>query len=147
VKEGGFVDFTTGIEGTEDYLSKWRNDGIDFKHVTVSSDAFGLSYVVFILSQSICTGSIPVFDEEGTLVSYEVASPNTLLSTIRRLHKEYKWPLEDILPLFTSNPSDFYHLDSGYIAEGKQADLLILDENFVVLYTIAKGKILVRPTE
>jgi beta-aspartyl-dipeptidase (metallo-type) len=54
-------------------------------------------------------------------------------------------PLETALKVATSNPADILKLKGkGYIKEGYDADLLVLDENFNILHMMAMGKIMNR---
>lgn len=51
--------------------------------------------------------------------------------------------IEDIIPMITSNQAEYLGVNDkiGEIAVGKQADLVIMDEDFNILKTIVKGNI------
>ena len=52
--------------------------------------------------------------------------------------------LEEALPFFTSNVARGLGLNKGEIIVGKDADLLLLDQNYNIQDVIALGKIHVR---
>jgi beta-aspartyl-dipeptidase (metallo-type) len=67
----------------------------------------------------------------------------SLLEQIRAAVQEEVWPLEDAFALATRNPARVLKLeDAGTIAEGKRADLLVLDAKSLELrHVIAGGRI------
>ncbi|HEX8172696.1 MAG TPA: amidohydrolase family protein [Thermoanaerobaculia bacterium] len=82
-----------------------------------------------------------LFDGDRSLVTISTDAPigrvGALLEQVRAL------PLEESLPLATSNPARLLKLhEAGEIAEGKRADLLVLDERSLALrYVIAGGEV------
>lgn len=50
------------------------------------------------------SGSLPVFDENGNLVSYDYARPNAILKDARKLVKKHGWAISDAFSMCTSNP-------------------------------------------
>ena len=74
-------------------------------------------------------------------------SANTLLDTIRTLLFKHAWKLSEILPFFTANPSVFLQFKGkGFVGEGFDADLLVLDEKSLnPKFVFAKGVLLKGP--
>ena len=120
VRRGGYIDCTAGADDVEvesDALKLYEllhREGVSLDHVTMSSDAFG---------------SQPRFNEEGECIGLTYASPKYLHRTIQILVRE-GMPLEDALQLLTSTPAVLLGKEGikGCVAEGADADLLVLDE-------------------
>ena len=73
-------------------------------------------------------GCLPVFDEQGRMVKYEVGTSASLLEALSELTGSGV-ALECALPAFTSNPAEHLRLDGkGRIAVGYDADLVVLEE-------------------
>lgn len=135
-KHGGYIDITSGIKPEGDdaihpalaYKSLLQN-GIDPGNITMSSDA---------------GGSMPFFDERGRLIKLGVGTPATQLEMLKCCVDE-GMPLEKALLPFTSSPSSILKLKGkGYIHEGYDADLLILDKKLKPHTVISKGKLMVK---
>ena len=132
---GGNIDFT--VKGkelnfpltTEKALRMALDAGVPLDRITLSSDS---------------NGSMPVFDEQGNLVRLAVGDIQNLYLEWRNLVKE-GFSLEDTLPMLTSNPAKRagLHGCKGTIEEGKDADLLILDDNLNLETVIAKGRLMI----
>ena len=74
-------------------------------------------------------GCLPVFDEHGQMVKYDVGTSASLLETLNEL-TNVGTALENALPAFTSNPAEHLKLDGkGRIAVGYDADLVVLEED------------------
>jgi beta-aspartyl-dipeptidase (metallo-type) len=74
-------------------------------------------------------GCLPVFDEQGRMVKYEVGTSASLLEALSELTGSGV-ALECALPAFTSNPAEHLRLDGkGRIAVGYDADLVVLKED------------------
>jgi beta-aspartyl-dipeptidase (metallo-type) len=74
-------------------------------------------------------GCLPVFDEQGRMVKYEVGTSASLLEALSELTSSGV-ALECVLPAFTSNPAEHLRLDGkGRIAVGYDADLVVLKED------------------
>ena len=74
-------------------------------------------------------GCLPVFDEQGRMVKYEVGTSASLLEALNELTGSGV-ALECALPAFTSNPAEHLRLDGkGRIAVGYDADLVVLKED------------------
>jgi beta-aspartyl-dipeptidase (metallo-type) len=104
---------------------RYRHAGLPLENLTVSSDG---------------GGCLPAFDKQGELVSMDIGSSRTLLETITRLLAE-GLNLEQVLPYFTANVANLMRLrGKGVIAQGMDADLLVLDDNHCVQHLMAAGK-------
>jgi beta-aspartyl-dipeptidase (metallo-type) len=134
-KQGGYIDLTAGSDpGSEDevVLSISRtiqaclDKSLPLDRITISSDA---------------NGSLPVFDKEGNLIRLTVAHQKSLLKNFKFLVTEKILPIEKALRLFSTNPSNLYKLDhKGEIREGKDADLILLDQNYDLTGSFARGQ-------
>ena len=72
-------------------------------------------------------GCLPVFDEQGRMVKYDVGTSASLLEALNELTSSGV-ALECALPAFTSNPAEHLRLDGkGRIAVGYDADLVVLE--------------------
>lgn len=72
-----------------------------------------------------------------------IGRAGALLEQIRNVVREEIWPLEEALALATRNPARVLKLhDVGELAEGKRADLLLLDAKTLELrHVIANGRV------
>lgn len=137
--KGGYVDITAD-SNTGKWVSYFKKNGGDMRHLTISSDG---------------NGSLPKFDENGVIIGFGVASTQTLYKQLIASVKEEQLPLEEVLRLITSNTAEVLHLHKkGGIQESADADLLILDEKtFEIKDVFTKGlhmmkdkKVMVRGT-
>ncbi len=88
-------------------------------------------------------GCLPVFDRDGQLVSMDVGKPATLADTMQTLLRRHD--ASDVLPFFTSNVANLLRLPrKGQIAEGADADLVVLDGDGRPRDVMARGRWLVR---
>lgn len=127
---GGWIDLTAELESGETVkaLEDLKINNNLLNHVTISSDAYG---------------SFPVFDETGTLIKMDVGKPDSLIKLFKSLYNDFQWKLEQILPLFTTNPASILQLPrKGIIKQGYDADLLIFNQDLDLESVIAKGQIL-----
>lgn len=114
-------------------LNDWYRAGdVPLNRITLSSDAFG---------------SAPVFDAMGNLVSYEIGLPTLIFDTLKTLLKTYKWKIEDLLPLVTSNVATVYNLaNKGNVTVGYDADFTMFNPgNLAIKIVMAKGKLMIGP--
>jgi beta-aspartyl-dipeptidase (metallo-type) len=132
----GYVDITTSsypyymdeeIKPSK-ALKQLLESGVPIKHITFTSDA---------------CGSLPGFDPEtGKLIKIEMGLPDSILREIKEAVTEDGIPLEIALQVATSNPADILKLTGkGYIKEGFDADILILDASFHIIHLMANGSI------
>ena len=100
--------------------------GVPIKHITFTSDA---------------CGSLPGFDPEtGRLIKIEMGLPDSVLREIKESVTDEGIPLEIALQVATSNPADILKLSGkGHIEEGFDADILIMDASFNIVYLMANG--------
>jgi len=104
--------------------------GVPQENITLTSDA---------------CGSLPGFDADGKLVKLEMGMPLSVFSELRDALLEEKLSMEAVIPLATSNVADILKLSGkGRIAEGKDADLLILDEKLNMVHLLANGRVMVK---
>jgi beta-aspartyl-dipeptidase (metallo-type) len=89
-------------------------------------------------------GCIPIFDADGRVRAMDVGRSSTLTETIRMLVERGR-ALADVLPAFTSNVAALYRLArKGRIAEGSDADLVVLDDACRVTDVMARGAWMMR---
>jgi len=92
---------------------RYLETGAPPENVTVSSDG---------------GGCLPVFDEQGEMLSMDIGSPASLAATLKRL-LDRGVPLENALPAFTSNVARLLRLhDKGFIDVNASADFVVLDD-------------------
>jgi beta-aspartyl-dipeptidase (metallo-type) len=104
--------------------------GVPAEHVTFSSDA---------------GGSLPMFDENGRLLSLTTGDPATLLDEVLDCVREEGLPLDTALRVATTNPADTFKLSrKGRVAEGMDADLVLLDEDMGIRHVLALGEWMLR---
>jgi len=134
-KMGGNIDIT--VKGQElnfplttgKALRMALEEGVPVEQITLSSDS---------------NGSMPIFDEKGNVIKLTVGDIQNLYHECKGLVRE-GFLFEDVLKMVTSNPAKragIYHSKGG-IEEGKDADLLILDQNLTIETVIARGKMMI----
>ena len=132
VRRGGYFDMTAGSTdedmeiGVEKIMELLSWEGMSTEHLTLSSDAFG---------------SQPKFNEQGECIGLTYCSPKYLHLTIKSLVRR-GLPLEDAIKLLTSTPAELLGKAGvkGCVAEGADADLLVLDEKLDIDSLFAKGQ-------
>lgn len=136
VEEGGYIDITSSIN-TQASLQRaikaskavkyLLDKGVPIERITMSSDG---------------NGSMPVYDECGSVISQGVASVGTLFKEIKDCVIEEGIPLEQALLPITNNVSTFLKLGSkGKIISGNDADMIVLDKNLQINMVMSKGEI------
>ncbi len=142
-KEGGFIDLTTSsdpkfLEPEElrasEALKLLLENGVNISNVTFSSDG---------------NGSMPIFDNNGNLTGLGICSVSTLYGEVKECIKTHNLKIEDAIKVITSNVASVLKLSNkGSIDAGKDADLVLVNENSLEIDTvIAKGKIMVENGE
>ena len=131
----GYVDITTSSYPyyTDEEikpsiaLKQLLESGVPLGHITFTSDG---------------CGSLPGFDPvTGKLIKMEMGLPSSILRELKEAVMEDGIPLEHALQVATSNPADILKLQGkGYIREGYDADILILDAAFNIVHLMAMGK-------
>ena len=135
-KNGGFIDITTGIKHEDDdavnaaeVYKAMLTEGISPYSITMSSDA---------------GGSMPIFDKTGKLLKLTAGLPSTNMDAIRECILNKGISLEETLIPLTSSPAKRLKLkNKGRIAEGYDADLILIDEKLNIHTVICKGQIMV----
>jgi beta-aspartyl-dipeptidase (metallo-type) len=134
-KMGGNIDITasgrdlpfrpTSIEAVRMALAA----GISIDQITVSSDS---------------NGSMPIFDAKGEVVKLGVGDIQCLFDDWQLLVKS-GLTIQDSLRIVTANPAKRAGLfaSKGSLDAGKDADLLILDQDLNIESVFAKGRLMV----
>ena len=141
VREGGWADFTTST--TPEFLADGEvkcslamkrilDECGSLDNITMSSDG---------------QGSLPEFDSEGNFIRVKIGGCDTLYPAVKEAVVEEGLPLELAIKTITSNTADIYKLNKGYIKEGRDADIVILDENLEIDSVIARGKLMIYEKE
>jgi beta-aspartyl-dipeptidase (metallo-type) len=141
-KKGGLIDLTTSIPECSlkkgnvkcsKALKEVLSQGIPVERVSFTSDG---------------QGSLPFFDEKGEYRGLEVGKVISLYKEVRDAIIDEKIPVEIAITVITSNPAGNLKLtNKGRIQVGKDADLVLLDENLDIDTVIARGKIMIRHKE
>jgi len=107
--------------------------GISADQISLSSDS---------------NGSMPIFDSKGHMVKLGVGDIQCLFDDWQMLITS-GISIEESLKMVTANPAKRVGLyeSKGSLAVGKDADLLILDQDLNIESVIAKGRLLVRDKE
>jgi len=134
---GGYIDLTAdpdpepkpnGHVSVAVAIQHCREKQAPITQITISSDS---------------NGSLPVFDPQGKLLSLTIATQKSLLTNFQYLVSKDIVTLEEAVMLFSTNPAVYYGLDDlGEIKTGKQADILLLDKDYHLTGSFAKGKIM-----
>ncbi len=113
----------------EQGLQRYLESGLPPERISVSSDG---------------GGCLPVFDMDGRMTDMGVGTSASLPETLAKAC-ELGIPLESALPAFTSNIANHLRLSGkGRVAEGCDADLLILSSKGKVDSVMAHGRWMVR---
>ena len=133
----GYVDLTAGsypyspdIEiKPSTAIKRLLEASVPLEHITLSSDGMN---------------SLPLFDENGLLVKLEIGQPRSVFEELRDTVLQEKIPLEQALKVATSNVADILWLkNKGRIAPGKDADLVVIDDDFHIIHLAAMGQLMV----
>ena len=134
-KRGGFIDISADIPSeisNGEIIELAIENGVDLKQITMSSDGFG---------------SWSKYDDHGNLLKIGYTEIDKMYLELKKLVSS-EFPMEQVLPLFTSNVADQLKLHrKGHIEENRDADLLILDSNLNLESVMAKGKWLMKDSE
>ena len=131
-KRGGFIDMTCGSKGESApslCAIKAKEQGVPMENITFSSDGMG---------------SWSTYDEAGNLLRIGYSAVDTIYEEIKRLVLEFGMPLEQVLCFATSNTARALEIEKhkGHIAQGMDADILLLDEDLTLNTVIAKGEVM-----
>ena len=133
-RQGGTIDLTCGIydERTPGkVVAEALKNGVPAENITISSDGYG---------------SWSKYDEKGNLLKIGVSSVSSLYNELVRTVKDGILSLEDALPFFTTNVARALGLDrsKGKIEKDMDADMLILDDDLILDYVIARGQVMMK---
>lgn len=136
-KDGGYIDMTsgiTGLKGIPEALVSAKEQGVPLENITVTSDG---------------GGSWSNYDEFGNLVEIGVSPIDGTFKELTQLVTEYGWTLTDALQFMTTNTAKMLGLEGkkGVVAEGADADLVLVTDNYEIDTVIAKGQILMDEKE
>jgi beta-aspartyl-dipeptidase (metallo-type) len=103
---------------------------VSLEQVTLSSDS---------------NGSLPVFDEKGSLIRMSVGDIQNLLEEFRFLVGAEGFPASDILKCITLNPARRMKIDQckGSLEERKDADLIVFDSDWTIDRVYSLGRLMV----
>lgn len=132
IRRGGSIDITAGCDAEEIDAMINRlfyclgQEGADIDHITMSSDGYG---------------SQPRFNERGECVGLTYASPNSMHATVCALVNK-GMALENALKLLTTTPAELLGQTGrkGCVAEGADADLLVLGADMAIDSLFARGR-------
>ena len=134
VAAGGSVDITVGPDpvppdpevALEDCIARFRDKGLSFERMMVSSDS---------------NGSLPVFDESGRLVRLTIATEKDLFRKFGDILRKNLLPVDTAVRLFSTNAADFYKLGTkGRVRAGRDADLIVVGADFGLSDVFARGR-------
>ncbi|MEF8834731.1 MAG: beta-aspartyl-peptidase [Candidatus Thermoplasmatota archaeon] len=139
-KKGGYIDITVGDpsdeseEGPSRTVKDLLDQGVPVDKIKLSTDA---------------GGSLPEFDEDGELAGMRSASPIHLKKVFQKMIQERNISVENAVRITSTNIAEQLKLDSkGTIEEGKDADILLLDQDTLEIDdVIARGKVMVENGE
>ena len=134
IKAGGQADFTAGEAssgGTAHLMAYAMDKGADSSRMTLSSDAFG---------------SQPRFDEQGRCTGLSYSTSRVLHDELVNLVQHEGFPLETALTFITCNPARVLRMEAqkGCIAEGADADLVLLGQALSIDGVFSRGRQMVK---
>ena len=126
---GGYIDFTSGSPVSAAAAIAKALPRVPVDRVTLSSDS---------------NGSMPKWNEKNELIGIDVAKMTTLFECIRVLVRDHAVPCEQALALVTRNVAHALEIApaKGCIAEGSDADLILLNEDMTFHTVTARGRIM-----
>ena len=126
---GGYIDFTSGSPVSAAAAIAKALPRVPVDRVTLSSDS---------------NGSMPKWNEKNELIGIDVAKMTTLFECIRVLVRDHAVPFEQALALVTRNVAQALEIApaKGSIAEGSDADLILLNDDMTFHTVMARGRIM-----
>lgn len=131
--QGGIIDLTCGMTGSAipvpQAVKQALDAGVPLERLTLSSDG---------------NGSMPKFNENNELIGLTAAAPRYLYEEMLSIVKAGVLPFEKALQLITCNVADALKLeDKGRIAVGKDADLIVWNDDLTLNKVFARGRLMV----
>jgi beta-aspartyl-dipeptidase (metallo-type) len=134
-RRGGLLDITAASKGkqgsdlvTGAVVHRLLSEGVPPGNITLSSDG---------------NGSMPTFDAKGEMTGMGIGPIDAVLETLGELLRADDLPREAVIALGTSNVADHLKLPrKGRLRPGCDGDLLVLDGDFRLRTTVAKGRLL-----
>lgn len=131
-KMGGMIDITTSSQKIApkriqppEAIKLCLENQVPLDRITFSSDG---------------NGSMPEFDENNKYCGLIAASPSSTYKALRTIVQQNTLPLEDVLRFVTINPAQSLKLSGkGQLADGFDADIVVLDESLEIQHVFAKG--------
>ncbi|MGR5063957.1 beta-aspartyl-peptidase [Photobacterium sp. DNB22_13_2] len=126
-RKGGYVDITSGgsrFTPPEQAVKYAMESGVEAHHITISSDG---------------NGSLPKFDDTGTLVGMAAADVDSNLLILPKLIDSGITP-EISIAMVSANVADSLGIKKGRVEIGCDADLCIFNDDFSLDSVIAQGK-------
>lgn len=128
--KGGIIDITVGSEPEtiEQFVKSIKQKKLPLDKVTFSSDG---------------NGSYSTYDEIGKLSKMGVSNCHGIFKAIKYF-VEHNYSIEEAILFGTTNVAHALNLDDkkGYIKEGYDADLLILDKDFSLDTVFSLGNVM-----
>ena len=104
--------------------------GVPLENITMTSDA---------------CGSLPDFDEKGNLIRLEMGYPKSIFTEIVDTITKENLEIEKAIKVSTSNIADILKLrDKGRIAVNRDADIIVVNDDFEIIHLVANGEIMTR---
>lgn len=114
-------------------IVEFMKAGVPLEHITMTSDG---------------CGSLPDFDEKGNLIQLEMGYPKSIFTELIDAVTEEGLELEKALKVVTSNVADILKLkQKGRIETGKDADVVLLNDNFEIVHMLAMGEFFVKESK
>ena len=132
--DGGYIDMTCGSGGEgkpSKCIIKAKEQGVDLKRITLSSDGMG---------------SWSNYDKEGNLIKIGYSAVDTIYHEICSLVKEEGMDLSEALTFATSNTAHSLELfpRKGCVRVGADADLLLMQDDLSLDMVMAQGKMMMQ---
>jgi beta-aspartyl-dipeptidase (metallo-type) len=107
------------------------DEGIPLENITMSSDS---------------NAAYPFKDEAGVLEDIILTPVNAVAVELRKAVKQEGFSLDEVLKIVTVNPAQRLRLArrKGSLTPGKDADIVILDEDLQVDTVLAKGQVILK---
>lgn len=135
VNKGANMDISTGLTSknlhadtltASEAVKRYVDKKLPLSNLTLSSDG---------------NGSAAEYGIDGSIIGMSASSLNSLYEEFKIIVQEKILPLEEALKLITCNPAVRLGLDKkGKIAEGMDADILLLRKDLSIHSVIARGK-------